>query len=114
MSRLVRIRLSFQRCLPLAEAKNCWFLFDASTCSTIADLEYLIKARFGGLSRSSSTKIMHLYLDDYLLPSQEKIDIIQQNDNIRYAFPRLASTGICALLEVSCVNLGLNYQFKMI
>ena len=87
MSSFVRIRLSFQRSLPLAEAQNCWFLFDTSTCSTIADLEYLIKERFGGQSkRERSFQVINLYLDDYLLPSQEKIEIIQQNDNIRCVF----------------------------
>ena len=87
MSSFVRIRLSFQRSLPLAEAQNCWFLFNTSTCSTIADLEYLIKERFGGQSkRERSLQVINLYLDDYLMPSQEKIEIIQQNDNIRCVF----------------------------
>lgn len=77
----VRIRLTFQRHLPLAEVKNCWFLVDTSTCSTIADLEYLIKKRFKALAKSCSS--VDLFLDDFLLPSQEKIEIIQNNDNIR-------------------------------
>ena len=84
MSSLVRIRLSFQRSLSLAEIKNCWFLVDTSKCSTIADLEYLIKKRFGELSKAGSSVSLNLYLEDYLLPSQEKIEVIQQNDNIRY------------------------------
>jgi len=54
---------------------------DTSTCSTIADLEYLIKKRFIALSKSWSS--VDLFLEDYLLPSQEKIEIIQNNDNIR-------------------------------
>ena len=76
----VRIRLTFQRALPLTDVKNCWFLVDTSTCSTIADLEYLIRKRFFKLNS------VNLFLDDYLLPSQEKIEIIQNNDNIRYVF----------------------------
>ena len=82
MSSFVRIRLSFQRSFSFPEVKNCWFLVDTSTCSTIADLEYLIKKRFGGLSKNACT--IDLFLDDYLLPPQEKIEIIQHNDNIRY------------------------------
>ena len=77
----IRIRLTFQHPLPLKEVKNCWFLVDTSTCSTIADLEYLIKKRFTAFSKSCSS--VDLFLEDYLLPSQEKIEIIQNNDNIR-------------------------------
>ena len=76
----IRIRLTFQRPLPQKEVKNCWFLVDTSTCSTIADLEYLIKKR---LALSKSCSLVDLFLEDYLLPSQEKIEIIQNNDNIR-------------------------------
>ncbi|KAL9956288.1 hypothetical protein ACROYT_G037748 [Oculina patagonica] len=77
----VRIRLNFQGPLPFSEVKNCWFLVDNSTCNTIADLEYLIKKRFKAVSKNCSS--VDLFLDDYLLPSQEKIEIIQNNDNIR-------------------------------
>lgn len=80
----IRIRLTFQRPLPLKEVKNCWFLVDTSTCNTIADLEYLIKKRFIALSKSCTT--VDLFLEDYLLPSQEKIEIIQNNDNVRSVF----------------------------
>lgn len=110
MSSFVRIRLSFERPLSLAEVKNCWFLVDTSTCRTIADLEYLIKKRFGALSKVSGSSI-NLFLDDYLLPSQEKIEIIQQNDNIRYAFSRLSCTGIYVrfilFFRLSCFRLDL-------
>ncbi|XP_022781759.1 coilin-like isoform X2 [Stylophora pistillata] len=77
----VRIRLTFQHSLPHTEVKNCWFLFDTSSCSTIADLEYLIRKRFKGPSKSCH--VVNLFLDDFLLPSQEKIEIIQNNDHIR-------------------------------
>lgn len=91
----VRIRLTFQRPLPLSEVKNCWFLVDTSACNTIADLEYLIKKRFKELSKSCSS--VDLFLDDYLLPSQEKIEIIQNNDNIR------------CVLSIPCFTLNVTY-----
>ena len=52
-------------------------------CRIVADLEYLIQKRFE-LHADSSKSCLNLYLDDYLLPSQEKIGIIQDRDNIRF------------------------------
>lgn len=81
----VRIRLTFQHSLPHTELKNCWFLVDTSSCNTVADLEYLIRKRFKAPSKSCYA--VKLFLDDFLLPSQEKIEIIQNNDHIRCLYP---------------------------
>lgn len=88
MSGLVRIRLNFQRYPEFPEIKNSWFLVDTSTCRTIADLEYLVKKRFGLLSNNA---LINLLLDDYLLPSQEKIEIIQHNDNLRVEIEKVVT-----------------------
>ncbi|XP_068762062.1 coilin-like [Montipora capricornis] len=88
MSGLVRIRLNFQRYPEFPEIKNSWFLVDTSTCRTIADLEYLVKKRFGLLSNNT---LINLLLDDYLLPSQEKIEIIQHNDNLRVEIEKVVT-----------------------
>ena len=56
---------------------KCWFLFDIHQCQFISDLQCLISNRFRLLSSS-----IDLTLDDYLLPSNEDIRIIRDNDII--------------------------------
>lgn len=87
MSGHVRIRLNFQGSPAFPDMKNCWFLVDTSTCCTISDLEYLIMKRF---ELTSKNVYIHLFLDDYLLPSREKIEVIQHNDKIRWFIIALA------------------------
>lgn len=81
---LVRIRLSFAN-VSVEQPKNCWFLVDTSVCRVVADLEYLIKERFD--LRKKPGEAVDLYLDDYLLPSQENIGVIRDNDVIRSEVP---------------------------
>lgn len=98
MSGHVRIRLNFQQSPAFPDMKNCWFLVDTSTCCTISDLEYLIMKRF---ELASKNAYIHLFLDDYLLPSREKIEVIQHNDKIRWFIITLAFP-TSVLIEYTC------------
>ena len=78
----LRIRLNFEGVLPGSKPRKCWFLLDTSTCRVVADLEYLISKRFD-LSGKGSFRVISLYLQDSLLPSQEQIEVIRDNDDLR-------------------------------
>jgi coilin len=54
-------------------------LVDKSSCKMVHDLEYLIVKKFFVAGHT----ILNLFLDDFLLPSKEKIDVIRDNDVIR-------------------------------
>ena len=78
---ILRIRLNFDSVSP-GKARKCWFLLDTSTCRVVADLEYLIQKRFE-LGRKRGISVVTLYLEGSLLPSQEKIEVIRDNDVLR-------------------------------
>ncbi|CAB3999620.1 coilin-like [Paramuricea clavata] len=74
----VRVKLIFER--PLVKSpEQCWMLVDKSSCKMVHDLEYLIVKKFFVAGHT----ILNLFLDDFLLPSKEKIDVIRDNDVIR-------------------------------
>ncbi|XP_038064343.1 coilin-like [Patiria miniata] len=79
MAASMRLRLHFDGnvCTQLSPRK-CWFLVNLDNCNIVADLEYLIRERFQ-LDRGLN---IHLYLDDFLLPSMEKIHVIRDNDTL--------------------------------
>ena len=75
----IRVKLVFER--PFARSsEQCWMLVDKTSCKLVRDLEYLIVKKFFVAGHT----VLNLYLDDFLLPSQERIDIIRDNDVIRY------------------------------
>lgn len=75
---LIRIKLIFER--PLVKSpEQCWMLVDKSSCKMVCDLEYLIAKKFFVTCRTT----LDLFLEDFLLPSKEKIDLIRDNDVIR-------------------------------
>ncbi|XP_028395284.1 coilin-like [Dendronephthya gigantea] len=73
----IRVRLIFERPL-VKNPEQCWMLVDRNSCKIVRDLEYLIAKKFF----VSGHTILDLYLDHFLLPSQEKIDVIRDNDVI--------------------------------
>ncbi|EDO44887.1 predicted protein [Nematostella vectensis] len=73
---LCRVRLIFDRTFPDFPGK-CWFLIDVARCNLVADLEWLIRRKF------DIDDHLNLYLDGYLLPSQENIALIRDNEKIR-------------------------------
>ena len=75
----IRVRLIFKQPF-VKNPEQCWMLVDRNSCKVVRDLEYLIAKKFF----VSGDTILDLYLDNFLLPSQEKIDIIRDNDVIRY------------------------------
>ena len=74
----IRVKLIFER--PLVKLpEQCWMLVDKNLCKIVRDLEYLIVKKFFVAGHT----ILNLYLDDFLLPPQEKIDLVRDNDVIR-------------------------------
>jgi hypothetical protein len=74
----IRVRLSFDEPVP-GYSKKTWFLFDTTSCRVVADLEHLIQKKFD-IQRIAS---VNLYNDGFLLPSQEKIELVRDGDVIR-------------------------------
>jgi coilin len=74
----IRVKLIFERPL-VKSAEQCWMLVDKNSCKMVHDLEYLIVKKFF----VDGQTILHLYLDDFLLPPHEKIDLIRDNDVLR-------------------------------
>ena len=75
----IRVKLIFERPSLVKSPEQCWMLVDRNSCKMIRDLEYLIVKKFFVAGHT----ILNLYLDDFLLPSYEKIDLIRDNDVIR-------------------------------
>ena len=75
----IRGRLCIDRD-PCLKTEQCWMLVDTSSCKFIHDFEHLIRKKF---FMDINNVILNLYLDDFLLPSQEKIEVIRDNDVIR-------------------------------
>lgn len=73
----IRVRLSFDELVP-GYNKKTWFLFDTASCRIVADLEHLIQRKFE-FKRNS----VNLYHDGFLLPAQEKIELVRDGDIIR-------------------------------
>ncbi|CAH1277770.1 COIL [Branchiostoma lanceolatum] len=76
----VRVRLRFEQAPPLVcgSGPGAWLLVDMDSCRLVADLEFLIKRRFG-LSRR---RRLHLWMDGFLLPPTEKIAVVRDGDVI--------------------------------
>ncbi|XP_002740920.1 uncharacterized protein LOC100370740 isoform X2 [Saccoglossus kowalevskii] len=77
-SRHIRVRLRFDE-PPLGYPRMLLYLVNLENCRVVSDLESQIKTRF---TMSRYTHV-HLYVDDYLLPANEKIEIVRDNDVIR-------------------------------
>ena len=90
----IRVKLIFER--PLVKSpEQCWMLVNKSACKMVRDLEYLIVKKYFVAGHT----ILNLYLDDFLLPSQEKIDVIRDNDVVRLV---LCYKAIILLLKSHC------------
>lgn len=74
----IRLKLMFER-LSVNTAQQCWMLVDLNTCKFVRDLEYVIVKKFFDCKDT----VVNLYLEDFLLPSLEKINVIRENDVIR-------------------------------
>ncbi|XP_059509554.1 coilin isoform X2 [Stegostoma tigrinum] len=77
----VRVRLVFEYPPPLLPASRmCWLLVQPQHCRVVADLESIIRQRFGF---SASSTRLHLFVDSCLLPPNESIHLVRDNDCIR-------------------------------
>ncbi|XP_020375723.1 coilin [Rhincodon typus] len=77
----VRVRLVFEYPPPLLPASRmCWLLLQPQHCRVVADLESIIRQRFGF---SASSTRLHLFVDSCLLPPNESIQLVRDNDCIR-------------------------------
>ncbi|XP_019641714.1 PREDICTED: coilin-like [Branchiostoma belcheri] len=79
-STFARVRLRFDQPPPLlfGSGPGAWLLVDMDSCRLVADLEFLIKRRFG----MSRRRRLHLWLDGFLLPPTEKIAVVRDGDII--------------------------------
>ncbi|XP_041072524.1 coilin isoform X2 [Carcharodon carcharias] len=76
----LRLRLVFDYPPPLLPAaRMCWLLLQPEQCRVVADLESIIRQRFGFSSRTR----LHLFVDSCLLPPNESIFLVRDNDCIR-------------------------------
>jgi len=85
-----RLYLSFEKTPQWYTKKKLLFLFDKTACKVVADLEYLVRKKFDIKS------VCNLYLDGFLLPSQENIEIVRDGDSLRYVFPADRSKNLIA------------------
>ena len=75
---LVRVRLVFENPAPGVE-RQCWYLFDSSSCRVVADLSHLVSKRFYG---SSCSACLSFAIDGFFLPPGERVEIIRDGDLI--------------------------------
>ncbi|KAI8487351.1 hypothetical protein Bbelb_348200 [Branchiostoma belcheri] len=89
-STCARVRLRFDQPPPLlfGSGPGAWLLVDMDSCRLVADLEFLIKRRFG----MSRRRRLHLWLDGFLLPPTEKIAVVRDGDIIRRQKKRKVQT----------------------
>ena len=78
---LIRVRLFFDNLGSCSSLRNrkVWMVINLSVCKVVKDFKKIIKARF---FRNQSVKLS-LYVDDFVLPSDEVIQIIRDNDIVR-------------------------------
>ncbi|KAF3845807.1 hypothetical protein F7725_002885 [Dissostichus mawsoni] len=82
----IRVRLHFDYPPPaVAGCRMCW-LADLNTCRVVADLESLIREKFG-FSRSS---VLQLFLQDCYLPHTESVCVVRDDDSLRVKVDSLA------------------------
>ena len=97
-STMIRVRLKFDSS-PESYARKCWFVFDSEKCRLVGDVAHLIASHFklknsrGIQVRSIITShsglqwIAHfqwqLYIEDYLIPINESVQVIRDNDIIQ-------------------------------
>ncbi|XP_033969675.1 coilin isoform X2 [Trematomus bernacchii] len=83
----IRVRLHFDYPPPaVAGCRMCWLLADLNTCRVVADLESLIREKFG-FSRSS---VLQLFLQDCYLPHTESVCVVRDDDSLRVKVDSLA------------------------
>ncbi|XP_010790279.1 coilin, partial [Notothenia coriiceps] len=85
----IRVRLHFDYPPPaVAGCRMCWLLADLNTCRVVADLESLIREKFG-FSRSS---VLQLFLQDCYLPHTESVCVVRDDDSLRCACSSVNNT----------------------
>ncbi|XP_057310956.1 coilin-like [Hydractinia symbiolongicarpus] len=77
----MRVKLHFEDFPASSNNRKVCFLVDKESCKRVTDLCYLIKEQY-----YSSNGIVSLYLDGFYFPSQESINIIQENDTLNVRF----------------------------
>ncbi|XP_029456559.1 coilin [Rhinatrema bivittatum] len=76
----VRVRLFFDYPPPgTPGCCMCWLLVDAKKCRVVTDLTSVIRLKFGFSERT----LLSLFVDDCLLPPNESIMVVRDNDCIR-------------------------------
>ncbi|CAN9505340.1 unnamed protein product [Ophioblennius macclurei] len=76
----IRLRLHFDYPPPAAaDCRRCWLLVDRSRCRVVADLESLIRDKFG-FSRGS---VLSLFVQDCYLPHTESVYVVRDDDSVR-------------------------------
>ncbi|XP_041826719.1 coilin [Melanotaenia boesemani] len=79
-SSFIRLRLLFDYPPPTTTGcRMCWLLVDLSACRVVADLESMIREKFGFSRRS----VFHLFVEDCYLPHTESIYVVRDNDSVR-------------------------------
>uniref|UniRef100_H3A824 Coilin n=1 Tax=Latimeria chalumnae TaxID=7897 RepID=H3A824_LATCH len=80
VSGAVRVRLVFDYPPPLTpECRMCWLFVDLNKFRVVTDLASIIRQKFG----FSNKAILNLFIEDCLLPPNESIYVVRDNDCIR-------------------------------
>ncbi|KAM3598101.1 uncharacterized protein V6R79_013447 [Siganus canaliculatus] len=76
----IRVRVHFDYPPPaVVDCRKCWLLVDLNTCRVVADLESIIRDKFGFGRRS----ILNLFVEDCYLPHTESVYVVRDNDSVR-------------------------------
>ena len=87
-NKMIRVRLFFDSLSPnlgsyaSLPVKKCWMMINLGTCKIVKDFEELIRRRF---FENEEVKLS-LSIDDFTLPSDEVIEIIRENEIIRWVY----------------------------
>jgi len=82
MSANLRIRLKFES-TPANHPQKCWFTFDGERCKLVSDIRHLIASRFSLKPKYNMFMcyiLLQLYMDDFLIPTNESARVIRDND----------------------------------
>ncbi|KAM9745780.1 coilin [Menidia menidia] len=92
----IRMRLLFDYPPPAAVGcRMCWLLVDMAACRVVADLESMVRERFGFSRRS----ILSLFMEDCYLPHTESIYVVRDNDSVRVKVDSVAQLDSGAQLD---------------
>ena len=114
----IRVKLCFED-PPLDTPKCLWYLISTRSCRFISDVCYSIQKRFLDEKESIS-----LTMDDYAVPMEESVHLLQDNDVLRLVLSTvlrylidLCSAHFCILADVSdwlvCSYLWFNITWSM-